>query len=303
MRLSASSINTFTKCGYAYKLRYLDRLDTGKRGYKMLHGKIAEEIVCQARRYPDKSVGEIAGMVYAYMYEEAGIPSELADRVIALVSSDVVSSDAMLEVDEYSDLINESPGYTFKAPAPLKRMKRDSYSTDAKRLPVMILQALYGKDGDGGCARMIELLRPLWNKAAEVEDQVGFEFTLSGDLKMTGFYDQLLTMPDGSRVVIELKMVSTPYSASYLVNDNQCAVYYKSLLEKADTPVRVIVGDIGQSCLVEYDPSKAGDIMEHAKQIGKAIEAEAFFPVCTTSPYAASSSFCEFKCNGCPYNS
>lgn len=115
MRLSASSLKEFTKCGYQFYLkRMLNQTEPGKYAYGMLHGRVIGKTMADASAYlnqqktlPDHTLANLFGSAFEVEFAKAGVPYDIVPYIRELLT-DGASPGLMSELYALSESINVS---------------------------------------------------------------------------------------------------------------------------------------------------------------------------------------------------
>ena len=302
MRLSSSTLDTFIKCGYKYKLTKVDNLrEPGKMTYGTLEGKVVglacqrlAEMINKQKSLSLEDMNEQLYLAYETEYMLAKIDPDILIPIRELLIEGV-STYTMNHIDKMSIVISCSPSYNFSAPAPVK--KTDSYSTDKRRLGMKILKT---QEAVQNFFHPTKQHMDLIKNADVVEAEKYFEYIVRDNGPdnepdyIPGYLDQYLAGEFGE-VILEYKYKSQPYTYEVVQITNQLQVYQWAFPE-----ARVILCDLAHDAV--YPLTEPSDKVKLKYRLAiQAIENDIFIPFCGVDSYSTKMMLCGFKCGGCEY--
>lgn len=312
MRFSPSSLSSFSKCGWRYRLEKIEGIkEPGKKGYSMLQGDVVGLaiqngclVLNTTSSINDDSIKSCLAEAYAHCLTDAGIESDLIDCIRGVVL-DGYDEGQLLQIDNLAFLINCSEKYEFNPP---KALKSGAISKNKKTPPLSMkvlrtLEDLYWFFEPHH--KHYQLIRD----ALLVENEFQFEYPIGGEYDIAvndkmikeqdyigGRIDTLLTMPGVAKYALEYKYGATQFSSSFVNNSIQVTSY-----------AHCIPG-LAEACLVDVQnhnyfyttitPEKSASLAMLYRNLRNAHTYDVFAPVCPTDPYTAKSIMCGFKKHG-----
>lgn len=303
MKLSASAMNTFNKCGYQYFLKYIRGVEEPISPYRFLQGHIVGEAVqklaaevCATRKFPADIPGTVAS-VYEERFNEAGVPYPLTEQIKLLLADP--SPHVFNTVDEMSVLINDGGKYHFTWQGPLKKMPKEGYSTNKKRLGMMVVQTL--EDITAHFDRYWDVYL-----VDDVKAEVRIDHDFGNGVVSPGYFDLLLFggAHPGEVRCFEFKYSTADYTADYLSHDTQAHIYFRAVrsihpdarlffCNLADTGSELIEVALTDEHLSAFDRKLA--------VVKQAIEHQIYIPACGAGAYDTQAKLCGYRGNGCEY--
>jgi hypothetical protein len=311
LRLSASSLKTYSKCGYKYKLQKIDGMtEPGPFSFGMLLGRIIDTAVKtismtvwadKIRPNPDM-IAEHFIQAYEYELRKADIPLD----TVPYVKSLLLCSDptAMATLWALSHSINSSasmgmPQFKLSVPPPLKSggmPNNKSKPTLGQILEKAYLDLiwLFGHEGYLSLLLTATLVEPD-KKIVSVIEEEGVE-----PFEVIVYLDQLIWVGD-KPYIFEFKSDKTRYTDDFVTRMLQL-ITYRLAVDNSE----VILADISHQNLIHKEVTPT--MMELTRQryvtMAKGIRADFFQPVCGTDPYSDKLMMCGFKaCGSCAYAS
>lgn len=304
MRLSASTLDMYIKCGYKYKLTKVDGLEEpGKMSYGTLEGRVvgtAIQTLSQAinelslSELPDALLSNHLYHAYVTEFKEGGIHEDILIPIGELLT-DGISPGVMNQIDQMSVAIACSQKYKYN-PLPPAKIKDGAYSTDKRRLGMKILATYQAiKDHLSPSKFWFNLIRD----AKTLEAEKYFEFILREDEfepdYIPGYLDQYIEMADGRQFIFELKYKSMPYTQQLVEHTNQVQIY-----QMAFPKAEVYLMDVAHGGAYRYQ-GDASVVKLKYDMVLKAIDQGIFIPFCGVDSFSTKTMLCGFKCGGCPY--
>lgn len=296
MRLSASAINTYLRCGYKYKLDYLDKARVvRKRGFALLYGDIvgaaaanAVKEVSKGRTDTENIAAECLRFAWETFFRQAGIPDVLLSSILDYLNGD---ADAAQDIDLYANCVNQSE-YEFKLP---KRLKNGKLSTSKPNPSLSCLvqesfdMVLWFLDSPMANS-FISQLKDIALEKPFLADNTGHTFS--------GRFDLWAVFPDGTPLILEFKCTKTEYTPELVNRLNQVVMY-----QLAEPTGVVVLVDLRHKNVLqaEIPPETIDRYRATAGAVIRGIEAEIFLPICSTDPYTEKTIICEHRCVTCPF--
>jgi len=317
MRFSPSSINTLSKCGYKYYLEKVEgHREPGKKKYAALQGDIVADAiqagilkVIEQKSITEAELTELLVDAYTQRFEQARIDSVVLDPIITLLREGL-SEMAMKEVDQYAMAINSSD-YEIKLPPPLK----GGGVSKSKTKPPLSMMVYGTMENLLWFFSNANPVYPLLFMAKSAENELPFEVAVGQPYTvvingqavqeediLNGRFDVVLTMHDGSRIILELKYTKTAYTQILVDKARQMLSYQYALRDVSGEAWLVDVNH--QRAFRANKPAQLELIIETLVRAARQmVSGQIFMPKCGSDPFTDNSVLCGFKgCALCPFS-
>ncbi len=303
MRLSASALKEYTKCGYAFKLKRMDEIpEPGKKSYGMLNGRIIGSAITKASNHLNEfkelssvSLGTYLLQAYKEEFEKAQVPTDIVGPIDSLLSG--IDPDIMMELYILSHSINASE-FELKIP-PL--LKNGSLPNNAQK-PTFGAIVLKGYEDLQWFFSNQNIHYNDIRDAVELEHERYFKIDIGDGVEVDGYLDQYLMRADRTQIVSEFKSDKTAYSDAFNNKSIQLQTYSMAL----GGAVELRLFDISHQrwFTVRGDNSGNQNTIRRYKAMASALQGHIYLPVCGTDPYNDKRILCGYKGNcACPFGS
>jgi hypothetical protein len=312
--LSATSLNKFSQCGFAYKLKYHSPERETKPNLKVLVGSfVGNALQSLVTTFRDAGYADTPLMV-EYIHkaliatmDDYGCPSQLTDLTLdVLKKGETCDGFKKYELDDMwtelsaANMLNVRYKPKANTEGSAKSRKAGTYLKEPSRVcntfsaAVVDILSTYGTMCSEGLLSNVE----------EVRCEYKFDLNIRG-VDFTGLFDILLKKTDGTYTIIEVKHSSSSYTPEVASNLNQVALYAiagKSLFGKGNYAIYLVnAKDRDQTIsLCSVAPQTAVAIVERANTVRLAEKHEVFMPSCGGVVDQMASLFCGFA-NVCPH--
>lgn len=245
MKLSNSSINTFTTCGHSYKLKYIEKYRSLYTGSALFFGSAIDEALNYMLLNKDsknvlKETIKIFNKHWETNIDRDGNETSMPRNPYIKYSKYDFDSD-LIEKEDWVDLFAETKAYNkanntdIKSPLEIKNMieaemKVSSFEDLSENDRVFYNYCNWIAIRNKGAILLSEYHKQLLPHIAEVLD-VQKSFTLDDENgnELTGILDFVCRLKDGTVVVSDNKTASFMYEEDSVRTSTQLSMYVKAM--------------------------------------------------------------------------